>query len=406
VAQAVPDNRNEAVTVTSSTPADAADATPLTGPAAPRLLHDDELLYHAEHDPADHQVILKPNWMAAHYINVGQGNATLLEFSCGAALIDSGGQLADTVNSNQRLTDYLDTFFRRRTDLNKTLDVVILTHPHIDHTRGMGASKLGQVTTPGIISDTGVSRYKIRAVVTNAESKGSGISGQNRLLAYARAQGIPIESVRNARIVRSDGLTNATIDPINCAGASPDIRVLWGSDDRVHGWTDEPNNHSVVVRVDFGESSFLFTGDLEEDAQPEFIRSYSRYPSILDVDVYEVGHHGSRNGTSIELVKAMTPEIAIISAGDPSDEEPGYAAFGYGHPNTVAIAALSTTPGGVSQQRPAKRVAVGLRGQNVRTGAPGEYEYQVIDRAIYATGWDGTIVITASATGEKAIHTQ
>ena len=67
--------------------------------------------------------------MFAHYINVGQANATLLEFPCGAVLIDAGDQDAKT---KQHLKDYLTAFFARRTDLNNTLDLVIITHDHGD----------------------------------------------------------------------------------------------------------------------------------------------------------------------------------------------------------------------------------------------------------------------------------
>src|ERR1700693_1308583 len=68
------------------------------------------------------------NEMEAHFINVGQADATLLEFPCGAILIDAGAQDAD-----KALINYLKTFFARRLDLNNTLDLVIISHDHIDH---------------------------------------------------------------------------------------------------------------------------------------------------------------------------------------------------------------------------------------------------------------------------------
>src|SRR5262252_5766731 len=77
--------------------------------------------------------------MNAHFINVGQGASVLLEFSCGAALIDTGGEANGDFNSTTALTDYLDAFFARRTDLHKTFGLVVISHPHIDHTRGLPA---------------------------------------------------------------------------------------------------------------------------------------------------------------------------------------------------------------------------------------------------------------------------
>src|SRR5258708_4434000 len=90
--------------------------------------------------------------MRAHFIDVGQGAATLIEFPCPAILIDTGGESNGEFDSTPALMDYLDTFFRRRTDLGSTFASIILTHPHIDHTRGV----------PDVIG-----KYKILNAVTN-----------------------------------------------------------------------------------------------------------------------------------------------------------------------------------------------------------------------------------------------
>lgn len=73
--------------------------------------------------------------MVMHFIDVGQGAATLLEFPCGAMLIDTGGENNALFDSEPKLLAYLNDFFQRRSDLNKTLDALVITHPHIDHTR-------------------------------------------------------------------------------------------------------------------------------------------------------------------------------------------------------------------------------------------------------------------------------
>lgn len=335
---------------------------------------------------------LRPDWMLAHFIDVGQGNATLLEFSCGAVLVDTGGQKTATFDSTARLASYLNDFFARRTDLQKSLAMVLLTHPHADHTAG----SLGLIKP-----EYG---FKIGSVVANARTDGSGKTGQAKLIAAARARGVPVSLITNESIRRSDGLTSTAIDPLSCATVNPDIRVLWGSDSGTHRWAAEGNNHSVVARVDFGESSFLFTGDMEEDAQPEFISSYVRNPDIIDADVYQVGHHGSKNGTTAALLKVMTPEIAVIGAGNPADEEPNFSAYMFGHPNRVAVELLSSADFGVTKTRPKVSVAVGINGRNPRTGAPPRYSMQELSKAIFSTGWDGDIIIAASATGQKIVQ--
>jgi competence protein ComEC len=381
-----------------SVPASDLANSPGRDDARPRVLHTGtEAVFKTDSGAVAPNVDLqlRPDWMLSHHIDVGQGNATLLEFSCGLALIDTGGQETATFKSTERLLEYLDSVFMRRPDLKRTVSLVVLTHPHIDHTLG---AKGWPTTGPNAI--------KIGSVVTNASTKttGPGWPGQKNLRDIATKAHVPITLVNNEDIVRSDGLTSGAIDPINCAGVNPDIRVLWGTDSRGHSWAANENNASVVVRVDFGESSFLFTGDMEDKAQPEFLQSYLRNPDIIAADVYQVGHHGSKNGTTAALLKFIHPEIAVIGSGNPSDQEPGFSAFNFGHPNHTTIALLSDPAFGVSKTRPLGRFAVGLNGKSPNGKKPPRFQVEDISKAIFSTGWDGDIIIAASAAGEKVVQ--
>jgi beta-lactamase superfamily II metal-dependent hydrolase len=142
---------------------------------------------------------------------------------------------------------------------------------------------------------------------------------------------------------------------------------------------------------------------MEEPALRSMVRRYMSNPRLLDVDVYVAGHHGSRNGTVAELVRAVRPELAVISAGDPSDREPGFAAFEFGHPNVQAIRLLTDPADGVTMTRPRQQVAVGIRGRNPSTHAPPEFQTIDLDRAIFSTGWDGNIVVVAHFDGRKRV---
>lgn len=104
-----------------------------------------------------------PKTMIAHFIDVGQGDATLLEFPCGAILIDAGGQ---DENSEKKLIDYLHAFFNRRTDLNNTLDLVIITHAHLDHNLAL---------------DNVAKEFTIKRYIDNGLKVGSGRRNQNWL---------------------------------------------------------------------------------------------------------------------------------------------------------------------------------------------------------------------------------
>jgi competence protein ComEC len=348
--------------------------------------------------------------MAAHFIDVGQGEAVLLEFSCGAVLVDTGGEEDGHVDGTAKFMAYLQTFFARRTDLNGTLDAVFLTHAHGDHTSGAGLAKkkAGVPQTPGLIpiDQTGavpagaVPPYKIRSVVTNAETVGSGDLAQNSLNAYAAGQGWPTLKVREADVPRPNGLV---VSPMACAGTSPKFTVLWGSVHDSRAWTNDGNNQSLVVRLDFGISSFLFMGDLEQEAHPALIQALAGKPGLLQADVFAPAHHGSHNGTTTALVAAVNPKIAVISAGDPSLNWHGLTARDFAHPNRGALQMLQVKDGGVRWKRKTKTVPVGIKGMNPKTRTPATFGPMKITRAIYATGWDGTVIIEAAATGEEIV---
>ena len=72
------------------------------------------------------------------------------------------------------------------------------------------------------------------------------------------------------------------------------------------------NNRSGVIKLTYGKNSFLFTGDLEKNAENEYA---TRYKHFLDSDVLKVSHHGSKTSTSDEFLKIVTPDFSLISAG-------------------------------------------------------------------------------------------
>src|SRR3954470_14905335 len=98
-----------------------------------------------------------PSRLRMHVIDVGQGAATLFEFPCAAVLIDTGGESTSEFDSTAKLKAYLEAFFARRADLNRTLAAVFITHPHIDHTRGL----------PLVLKD-----FTVSHLITNGQPRG------------------------------------------------------------------------------------------------------------------------------------------------------------------------------------------------------------------------------------------
>jgi competence protein ComEC len=322
--------------------------------------------------------------MKVHIINVGQGSSALIEFPCGVILIDAGAESNAEFNGRQMLSDYLANFFQKRADLNNTISLLLITHPHKDHTSG--------------VKDV-IANYHVKNVVTNGQEYGSG-SSQQKFLHQFVAETESTDDTSDdvgyfesmAGGISSSGKTNAIIDPVACNGIDPIIKVLWGrvsspSTTWSAGAFDNNNNHSVVTRVDFGQSSILFTGDLEDVAVADLVKKY-RNTSALDVDIYVAGHHGSKNGTTTELIKAISPEMAVLSCGDP-ERQRAWTAWKYGHPNKGVVKMLSDN---CTRNRFAKEVLVG----NGST----KFEYLTISKAVYATGWDGNVLLQGSSDGK------
>lgn len=327
--------------------------------------------------------------MTVHVLDVGQGSATLLELPCAAILVDAGGELNDLFDARIALERALSDFFAGRPDLERTLHLLVITHPHIDHMRGL----------PVVLE-----KFRVLHVVDNGQEGDEVVEEEMALLRRfleekRRAGAVRYRAVAEGEIP-SSGLTGPVIDPIRCGEVDPEIRVLWGRVDGDPGWgesrdghrhAENANNHSVVLRVDFGESSVLITGDLEDVALDDLVGRYQG-TDVLDVDLYIVGHHGSHNGTTRALLEAMTPEIAVISMGR-EERKRSWTAWQYGHPRRDAVFLLVD---GVRGKRPRTDVRVAFGTKRFFT--------LPLDRAVYATGWDGTVVIDATAEGELYVR--
>jgi len=328
--------------------------------------------------------------MYVHFINAGQADATLLEFPCGTVLIDAGAQDDAHVTA---LVDYLKDFFQRKSNLNNTLNSVLITHNHIDHTKALRAV---------------AENFTIENYIDNGQLEGAGTGNPNWLRRQVEdgSLTINVSTIKDSQIKAIQdkvGLSNPQIDPIACADIDPQVRVLSGPFDINPGWSqeefDNKNNQSLVVRIDFGESSFLFTGDIEEPAI-ETLVEYYQGTDMLDVDVYQVGHHGSNNATTTNQLEAMTPEIAVISMGQwdyGRNSNNRFTTWYYGHPRRDTVEMLTLA---IDRKRSYPvNVAVAEGSRHFR-------QFTVKD-AIYGTGWFGTVKVRATSDGRfRTTHIQ
>ena len=345
---------------------------------------------------ADAQPVAAIQSMKVHFVDVGQGAAAILEFPCGIAVVDTGGEQASGArDGGKKFVAYLNLFFAARPALNRTIDVLFTSHPHADHQKGLSEDMAFGSAATG---------FKIRNIVDNGQSGTSdSLGNQSDARERARVAGARYSAVQLHNIFSATGATNNVIDPFKCAAIDPVVTAFWGSQNEAvagpavglrHVY-NTANNHSVVIRIDFGKASMLFTGDLQGDAARDMLAEYKDNPKVFDVDIYQAGHHGADNGTIAGMLKAMSPKIAVISMGDKSSTA-SKTAFDYGHPRLSTLTLLQKPGTGVSEAR-APKTFWGFAGQDM---LPTPVK---ITKAVYGTGWEGTIVMTARSDGSYSV---
>jgi competence protein ComEC len=317
---------------------------------------------------------------AIHVIDVGQADAILLEFKSSAILIDAGGESTGDDRDKEHFISDLNAFFANRRELNRTLQAIIVTHPHIDHTR--------------LLMDV-FQNFTVKYFYDGGDIKGSGAPQLKQAREYASSHAIKYAAIRDEAIGK-EGFTPAGLKNIS-SGA--DVRFLAGSRDCAN-----ENNNSLVVRVRFGDKTALLTGDSEtddddecEEGQVEHLLERYQGTDLLRADVYKVGHHGSHNGTDQAFVLAVSPAIAIISAGHTETREPTkFHGFFYGHPREDVVELLEATTG---NRNPPVSGYTYLKGTKNKDATDTIIEGRLIAKAIYCTCWDGDVTVAMDGGG-------
>ncbi len=219
------------------------------------------------------------------FLDIGQGDAIYIEAPNGnQVLIDGGGNKAVLA----KLAEVMPLY-------DRSIDVVIGTHPDKDHIGGLPfvleQYEVGTLFDPGVEKESATYEALLAAM-------------RNRNIKY-------VEAHRGQRIVLDDDVVLTILSP-----------------DRLLRHVDT-NVASIVAKLTYGKTSFLFTADVPKNVEEYLIRLDGK---SLDVDVLKVGHHGSHTSSGENFLKITSPTFAGISAGKNNR---------YGHPHKEVLAGLA-----------------------------------------------------------------
>jgi competence protein ComEC len=217
------------------------------------------------------------------FLDVGQGDAVFIESPSGRQVLYDAGPGGKVIEELSRVMTFFD----------RSLDLLILSHPDQDHVAGF--------------SDV-LRRYEVGNILDSGYKGEVGNAFYQDILFTAKEKKIPVHS----------GKSGEHIDLGN--GASLDILAPEGA-----YMVGDTNIASIVTILRYGSTSLLLSGDLPLEFEHVLVQKYG---SVLDVDVFKAGHHGSRTSSSEEFLRAMTPGLVVVSSGKGNT---------YGHPHKEVI---------------------------------------------------------------------
>jgi competence protein ComEC len=298
--------------------------------------------------------------LRVHFYNVGQALAAMVELPDGKHLLVDTGDKRDAAGEK-----HLVAMLKSDLD-NKPIDLLWVTHQHSDHIGGVP---------------------RVAAAFRVVEYVDNGTGGKTK-----KRTDPPVEEVVEARKAvkgQKQPASLTVIDPshttIPLSGVGYTLSAVvpekW-----VVACNLEPNDCSIGLRVDYCESSILFTGDAEGLEE-------NKLPIPKPVTLLQVGHHGSITSSSVEFIKNVKPKYAVISAGKPNVG----MNKGYCHPNHETVERLTNALGGAE----AKRFIPAFVGNDCKAKAAVKQWHDIAASGrLWATEVDDDVVLETAGDGE------
>lgn len=223
------------------------------------------------------------------FLDVGQGDAILIESPTGTQVLIDGGRGNAVLGALEEVMGYFDT----------DIDMVVATHPDADHIGG-----LIEV----------LKRYSVGSILMTENESDTAL--YETFMGAVYAEGAKIIYARDTQVFTlGEG-----------EGGEISLSVLFPEDSPANL---ESNESSIVMQMQYGEIGYLFTGDSPKSVEEQLVVLKK---DVLESEVLKAGHHGSKTSTSPLFVEAVAPQYAIISAGKDNS---------YGHPHEGVIETLT-----------------------------------------------------------------
>jgi competence protein ComEC len=208
------------------------------------------------------------------FLDVGQGDAILIKTPSGQNILIDGGPSSKVLNQLGKNLSFFD----------KTIDLMVLTHPHDDHVNG-----LNEV----------IKRYEIKKIIYTGVAHNA--PGYITWLKLVKDKKIPVTIIDRPQTI-------AFAD--DCQ-----LKILYPQKSFLNKEVNNLNNTSIVAKLIYGETSFLFTGDSEKETESQLVKTAKTNKSDLLAQVLKVGHHGSDTASTQDFLKAVSPNLAVIEVG-------------------------------------------------------------------------------------------
>lgn len=259
-----------------------------------------------------------------HFIDVGQADCILIELPANEEVLIDAGNREDA----EYITNYLDSLGI------ETIEYFILTHPHEDHigsaTAILSNYEVDKIYMPDVSADSKIYKDTINAI---------------------REEGAELINAKaGTSIIASDDLSFDVLAPNSM-------------------WYSELNEYSLVTRLVYKDTSFLFTGDAESVSELEMVKAGYE----IDSDLLKVGHHGGETSSSQVFLDEVTPEYAVISAGKDNP---------YGHPHKKTLSRLNAIGAEIYRTDELGTITASSDGTKIKIDKAG-YEETTINKSKY-----------------------